>query len=98
VTDISPLEGMPLKYLHLRSTGVGDVRVLRGMPLETLHLPDTLEDVRGLEDLPQLKTLELSPRAAAAADFLRGHKTLKQINNKPIAEFWKEIDVAKGNE
>jgi serine/threonine protein kinase len=98
VTDISPLEGMPLKYLHLRSTGVGDVRVLRGMPLETLLLPETLEDVRGLEDLPQLKTLELSPRAAAAADFLRGHKTLKQINNKPIGEFWKQIDLAKGNE
>ncbi len=51
--DISPLAGMPLRFLDLAHCPVEDLRPLRGMPLQVLYLERTgVRDLRPLEGMP----------------------------------------------
>ncbi len=50
--DISPLVGLPLRFLDLAGSGVEDLHPLRGMPLEVLYLERTrVKDLRPLEGM-----------------------------------------------
>jgi Leucine-rich repeat (LRR) protein len=134
VKDLSPLKGMPLKWLDLAgSRGVSDISPLRGLPLEYLNLSglpvsdlsllagrkslkhllldsvpvSDLTPLRGLgvthlsiwgtkvtdlgplKGLP-LKSLRLDYRADREA-FVRSFPGLESINEKPAAEFWKDV-------
>jgi len=56
--DLSPLRGLPLKWLNCLHSRVFDLSPLRGMPLETLRFYSTpVEDLTPLRDMP-LKILE----------------------------------------
>ena len=93
VADLSPLVGMKLTFLTFGGSYVSDISPLRGMPLTYLHcqLLPKVTTLAPLKDLP-LKTLlcDFNPERDAAT--LRSIKTLEEINWKPAAEFWKEVE------
>ena len=51
VRDISPLAGMPLRFLRLNGKAT-DAGPLRGAPLEVLHIPGTVSDLSPLAGMP----------------------------------------------
>jgi len=56
IQDIAPLQGLPLKGLHLWGTGVSDLSPLTGMPLEWLQLGFTqVSDLRPLKGMHLLR-------------------------------------------
>ena len=58
VTDLSPLQGLPLKSLDAQGCAIADLSPLRGMPLRSLNLDSTkvidLEPLRGMSGLRNL--------------------------------------------
>jgi len=56
VSDLSPLKGMLLSALYLRSARVGDLSPLKGMPLTAL----SLQNCREVSDLAPLEGMPLS--------------------------------------
>jgi hypothetical protein len=105
VTDLSPLQGMPLENLNLAGVNVSDLAVLRGMPLTSLRFQGctTITNLTHLADTSSLKELTLPPNAKDF-EFLRDTNrfpNLKRIsyseNEKyrpahTSAEFWGEFD------
>ena len=96
LTDLSPLQGMPLQYLDLRSTGVRDLKSLSKCPLLYLRLDGCSGlSIRDLEVLRRCKTLRLlalpDPRQAKP-DFLRRMPNLKSTTLGDAA--WKKAEVA----
>ena len=72
VTDISALEGMPLKFLYLKGSPVADISVLRGMPLVSLGLQNTkVSDISPLAGI-QLAGLYLDGTPVADIGPLKG--------------------------
>jgi serine/threonine protein kinase len=95
VTDLSPLEGMPLQHLGCAGTLVSDLSPLRGMALEIFNCNHTqVADLSPLRGMP-LKDLNCTFRPERDGVILRSIKTLKRINGKPAAEFWKDVDGKK---
>jgi eukaryotic-like serine/threonine-protein kinase len=99
VADLSPLKGMPLNNLGLPGTKATDLTALKDMiTLRRL----ALGDLARLADLSPLIGLALEElhfsnfKADRDATILRAITTLKSINGKPAAAFWKEVD-AKAN-
>lgn len=97
VTDLSPLRGMPLRHLGIGGTQVSDLSPLAGMPLEHLGIGGTrVSDLSPLKGVP-LKSLTCDFKAERDGPVLRAIRTLETINDKPAAQFWKEVDAkAKG--
>ncbi len=92
VSDLTPLKGMPLKCINLRDTHVTDLSVLRGMPLEQVSCQRTsVSDLSLLKDMP-LKFLSCDFNPERDIAILRSIKTLETINDKPVKEFWKEVE------
>ena len=92
VSDLSPLKGMSLTSLFCFNTPVSDLSPLKGMPLKGLVCTAThVSDFSPLKDLP-LKELNCDFQPKRDAEILRSIKTLEQINGKPAADFWKEVD------
>lgn len=93
--DLSPLAGMSLVHFLLGNADIKDISVLKGMPLQSLRFlncqtpPDS--DFSLLKDMP-LKELEFDFQPEQDTDLLRSIKTLETINQKPVAEFWKEVE------
>jgi hypothetical protein len=70
--DISPLAGLPLKFLSLKDCPVQDLSALRGMPLEELALEGTqVVDLSPLSQMP-LRTLWLNGAPVEDLRPLRG--------------------------
>ena len=97
ITDLAA-KGMPLNNLNIPGTKVTDLSTLNGMiTLKWL----SLGNLARLTDLSPLKGLAVEDlhvenfKAERDATILRGISTLKTINGKPVAEFWKEIDEKK---
>ena len=71
VTDIAPLEDLPLRILDLHGLPVSDISVLEGMPLKKLALSETpVSDISVLKGMPleelylmNSKVVDLSPLA-----------------------------------
>jgi len=73
--DISPLKGLPLKFLTLKNCPVSDLSALQGMPLEELALEETsVIDLGPLSESP-LRSLWLNN--APVSD-------LKPLSNLPL--------------
>ncbi len=97
VSDLSPLEEMPLKILNLYGTSVTDLSPLTKLPLVELDL-DGCVKLTNLQPLKDCRTLEklLLPRNAKNIEFLRSHPTLKYLSarglSEPVAQFWADYD------
>jgi Leucine-rich repeat (LRR) protein len=70
ITTLEPLRPLRLQRISLLRTGVTDLTPIQGMPLKQLRL-----DYRPDRE-----------------KFVRSFKALEFINDKPAAEFWKELD------
>jgi PAS domain S-box-containing protein len=92
VSDLTPLRGKRLKHLHCFNTKVADLSPLKGMPLEILECQSSgVTDLSLLKDLP-LTYINCDFRPERDAKILRAIPTLKTINGKPAAEFWRSIE------
>ena len=90
VSDLSPLQGMPLIRLLCHKSQVSDLSPLQGMPLTILEIRETkVSDISPIKDLP-LKFITLDFKKERDTELLRSIKTLETINDKTVAEFWKE--------
>jgi hypothetical protein len=91
VSDLSQLAGLnSLHRLLLDSTPVTDLTPLRGLRLRELSILGVpANDLSPLKGLP-LRSLRLDYRADREA-FVRSFKELEAINDKPAAEFWKDV-------
>jgi serine/threonine protein kinase/Leucine-rich repeat (LRR) protein len=92
VADLTPLKGMKLNVLACNNTSVSDLAPLAGMKLTVLRCSGTT-----VSNLSLLKGMPLQ-ELACNANVLERHialvrtiKTLKVINGKAAAEFWKEV-------
>ena len=94
VTDLTPLEGMPLKHLQV-NTNVVDLSALQNVPLTNLTIGWGVRDLSPLGTLP-LTTLSLTMRPYGGIEALRSHKTLKTINSGKPEDFLKEYDTKYG--
>jgi len=92
VSDLTPLQGMKLSYLSCYVTQVTDLTPLKDMPLTELYTYGShVADYSILKGMP-LKILGLNFRRQRDAELLRTLTSLETINEKPAAEFWKEVD------
>jgi hypothetical protein len=92
VSDLSPLKGMPLEVLWLFWTPVTDLSPLKEMRLKEVGLTDSkVTDLSPLKGMPLTK-LWLTFRPERDARIVRSFTTLQVINDKPAADFWKEVD------
>src|SRR5262249_38699607 len=112
VSDLAPIQGMPLEYLNLTGAPVGDMNLLssvkslrwllvddtpittleplRPLRLERISLLRTgVTDLTPIQGMP-LKQLRLDYRPDREKS-VRSFKELELINDKSVAEFWKEV-------
>ena len=69
-----------------------DLSILRGMPLQRLAMTGTpIADLSPLKELP-LQELWCDFKPERDTELLKSIKTLKSINGKPVADFWKEFE------
>jgi hypothetical protein len=91
LSDLTPLEGLPLAYLDVSHTQASDLASLRGMPLVTLFCHSArVVDLSPLKDVP-LKELQCDFNPNRDSATLRSIKTLERINGLPVAQFWKLV-------
>lgn len=92
VYDLSPLRDMPLTELACDHTQVSDLSLLQGLALTKLECRGTkVIDLSPLRRLP-LRTLHCNFQVDRDTGILRSLETLTRINDRPAAEFWKEVD------
>jgi hypothetical protein len=98
VGDLSPLKDMPLTSLRLQHTAVSDLSPLKDMKLTYLDCGETqISDLSFLKNMP-LKYLRCDFKLERDGAILRSIKILEEINGKPAAEFWKEVEANKSAE
>ncbi len=73
LTDLGPLQGLPIEQLTVRGCGVESIDALRGMPLEKLEIPNLyVPDLQPLAKLPLRVLLfghpDLAPDLAPLAE------------------------------
>jgi serine/threonine protein kinase/Leucine-rich repeat (LRR) protein len=96
VADLSPLTDMPLTSLECYNTRITDLSPLKGMKLTAFSAGDVkVTDLSPLRGMP-LKILNFNQlNLERDAPILRSLTTLEEINGKPAAQFWKEVDAKK---
>jgi hypothetical protein len=104
VTDLSPLQGMPLESLQISGTPVADISALRGMPLKLLNMTGcaSITNLEPLQGITTFQTIILPPNAKDFG-FLRNEPQLSRISFKydaaskgpaqTAAEFWAQQDA-----
>ncbi len=93
VTDLSPLRGLPLSKLSIEGLKLTDYTPLGSLRLKMFHYRLTsLRDVSFLEGMP-LEDVLCDFQPERDAEVLRSIPSLRTINGKPAAEFWKEFDA-----
>ncbi|HEX3658087.1 MAG TPA: serine/threonine-protein kinase [Pirellulales bacterium] len=100
LSDLSPLDGMPLVDLNCSDTRVSDLSVLRGMPLRYVFFKRT-----PVTDVSPLEGMTLSELGFSPANFTQGVEVLRRLKIQRIfvdgdtqatftsAEFWKKYDA-----
>lgn len=96
VSDVSPLEGIPLTNLILVRDEVRDLSPLKGMLLTTLNLFPCrqVRDPSLLKGMP-LTNIHLPLDVDRGMNELRSIKTLATINDMPADDFWKKYDAGE---
>lgn len=93
VSDLTPLRGLKLVAFYCERSQVSDISALSRTPLTTLDVSETaITDLSPLKNLT-LEWLRCDFKHERDADLLRSLKTLLIINEKPVSEFWKEVDA-----
>lgn len=93
VTDLTPIKGLPLTTLWFHDNQIADLKPAAGMQLTRVHCWSTkITDFSVLKNMP-LKNIWCNFRADRDADVFRGIKTLETINDRPVAQVWKEYDA-----
>jgi hypothetical protein len=94
VSTLSPLKQQSkLTYLHISGTRVSDLSPLQGKKLEGLIFRGTqVSDVSVIKDMP-LTGIGIDFKPERDTELLRSIKTLQTINDKNVAEFWKEAGI-----
>ena len=83
---------MPLTQLHIREEPIADLTPLAGMPLELLRCQGSnVTDLTQIKGMP-IKSLWLDFQPARDTALLCAMPSLESINDKPVAEFWKDAD------
>lgn len=94
VSDLEPLRGMPLQSLNINSCPVRDLAPVKTCPL--LHVNcaagHNLEDLYSLKDVA-LQTLVCDFQPLRDAAILKTMKSLKTVNNKPVADFLAAVEA-----
>jgi serine/threonine-protein kinase len=94
VTDLSPLQGMPLARLQLTGSGVKDLSSLRGSKITWLSIAGTaVLDLAPLKDVP-IQKLDCDRSLTTDFSALKAIRTLKTVNDLPVAEFMKSVKEA----
>jgi Leucine-rich repeat (LRR) protein len=76
-SDLSPLRGMPLRHLSMRSSQVTDLSPLKGMPLTILNLDNSpVSDLSPLTECKELKKLTVPKTQVTAAGVAALQKAL----------------------
>jgi len=92
VFDLAPVRGMKLVGLYCERSQVNDISALSRMPLVTLDISETpVSDLSPIKNLT-LEWLRCDFNYQRDTDILRSIKTLLIINDKPVDDFWKEVD------
>jgi hypothetical protein len=74
-------------------TKVSDLSPLRGARLTVLHCQGAkVTDLSPLKEMP-LREIRCDFKFERDAEILRSIKTLETINQKPAAQFWKEVEA-----
>lgn len=91
-SDLSPLRGMKLVALYCERSQVNDISALSRMPLTTLDISETaIADLSPIKNLT-LEWLQCDFKRERDTTLLRSIKTLLIVNEKPVIEFWKDVD------
>jgi hypothetical protein len=93
LSDLAPLESLThLQQLYISLTDVADLAQLQRLRLTFLHCDATaIQDLSPIKQMP-LQELRCDPELANSnRDMLQSIKSLQTINDKPAAEFWKEL-------
>ncbi len=95
VTDLSPLKGMKLERFWCDGAPVADLSPLKGMKLNLLWCQGTqVTDLSPLKEMPLQEIFcDFKPQRDTA--ILRSIKTLEKINDKPVREFWKDVEASQ---
>ncbi len=95
-SNIDALRDMPLATLHLAHSEVKDLAPLREAPLRLLECDGDDKNLRLLASAPleELRIRRGDPPPEELAPFPQ-HSTLRTINNKSVADFFKEYDAAR---
>jgi serine/threonine-protein kinase len=89
ITDFSALQGMPLVRLQLRGSAIKELSALKGLRLTWLGISNTaISDLGPLKDIP-LQKLDCDQTGVTDWSPLKGHRTLKTVNDLPLADFLK---------
>jgi hypothetical protein len=92
VSSLAPLKRMHLRVLWCNHTQIADLSPLKGMPLEWITIHGTnVSDLSPLMGMP-LTQIFLDFDRKRDREVLLTFKKLQKINDKPPAEFWKEVD------
>jgi serine/threonine protein kinase len=92
ISDLTPLKNQPLYTFVLNHTSVADLSPLKGDSLIYLVCSNTqISDLSPLKEMP-LTYLDCDFKRDRDTEIFRSIKTLKTINNKPVADFWKEVE------
>jgi serine/threonine protein kinase/Leucine-rich repeat (LRR) protein len=94
LASLDPVRRLPrLASLKVGDTAVRDLAPLRGLKLTSLSIHQTpVSDLAPLRDMP-LQSISCGFQPDRDSAVLRSIRTLERIDNRPAAEFWKEIDA-----
>jgi hypothetical protein len=97
VTSVAPLVGQKIRQLHVMSVNITDMHLLDTSSLLDLWMSRDVADLTFLRGstLSMLANLN-GDQVARNVSLLKNLATVKTINNKPSAEFWKEWDAKNG--
>jgi serine/threonine protein kinase len=93
VSDLTPLRGLKLVAFYCERSQVMNITPLSRMPLTTLDISETaITDLSPIRNLT-LEWLRCDFKPDRDTELLRSIKTLLIINEKPVNEFWKEVEA-----
>ncbi len=96
VSDLSPIKSKSLRHLTFSGTRVADLAPLQEMPLlQTVHCSATPVNELAPVRMMSLVSLACDFSFYRDAEGMRSMKTLSDINYRPAAEFWKDVDAAQ---
>jgi serine/threonine protein kinase/formylglycine-generating enzyme required for sulfatase activity len=96
VTDLEPLKDAPLKDVYASNTRIESLEPLRSKKIRSLYIEGIpAKDMSVIRDMPLERVFVSSAVARDNFKLFKEHPTLKTINSKPAAEFWRKVEEQK---